>query len=178
MRLYDPFGMMRFSTFKKSDRSAFNQLLGLLCCFLFAASVLLPKEVVALHAEHTFRLDKIGCMGILQEPRIEQGIDKWPTFTSAKQTKPDSLAHRATQDLVELKKHAQLSKSQEEHIYNMFLTKHQYVEQLGTDGPRWELIRKTSIDKLRELLGDASFSQIEQEGLVEKWYGTEKSSDI
>ncbi len=82
----------------------------------------------------------------------------------------DSSATRAQKDITTLKKHVQLSKSQEEYIHNMFLSKYQYLEQHEASGPRWELQVENNKRKLRELLGEEAYLRLDKAGLIEQWF--------
>lgn len=83
----------------------------------------------------------------------------------------DSSATRAQKDITTLKKHVQLSKSQEEYIHNMFLSKYQYLEQHQASGPRWELQVEVNKRKLRELLGKEAYLRLDKAGLIGQWFG-------
>jgi len=76
----------------------------------------------------------------------------------------------AERDLSDLKEHVPLSKSQQEYLYNMFLGKHQYLEVHDTTGPRWELRVETDKRKLRELLGEEAYLQLDRAGLIARWF--------
>lgn len=90
--------------------------------------------------------------------------------------KTDSTSiQRAERDIADLKDHVQLSKSQEDYIYNMFLGKYQYLEQFGASGQRWELRMKTGRRKLRELLGEEAYLRADQAGLVSRWFGNDEN---
>lgn len=99
-------------------------------------------------------------------------------FTSVSRANPrmvwdgtDSTSiQRTDRDLSDLKKHVQLSKSQEDYIYNMFLGKHQYLEVHEATGSRWELRVETNKRKLRELLGEDVYLKLAKAGLIEYWF--------
>lgn len=90
-------------------------------------------------------------------------------------TTQDSTANQLTErDLAELKKHVQIADSLEERIHNIFFGKHQYLEHDDSMGIRWEVTMRASIQRLRELLGDESFDQLANQGLVKKWFGLDQ----
>lgn len=73
-------------------------------------------------------------------------------------------------DLVELKKHVNITKQQEDSIYNLFLSKYQYLEIHAPNGGRWELIKMNGKRKLKELLGDESYQLLDGAGLIIQWF--------
>lgn len=85
----------------------------------------------------------------------------------------DSMSfQKAAQDLLEMKKHVELNREQEEIVLNMFIGKHQYLEVHEATGPRWELIVKSRKRLLLEILGEEAYLRLDQAGLINQWFGS------
>ncbi|WP_353186222.1 hypothetical protein [Parapedobacter lycopersici] len=95
----------------------------------------------------------------------------WAQSRPAGNNDESTAAQLATRDLATLKESAQLSKLQEDYVYNMFLGKYQYLEQHEATGPRWELNMQASARKLRELLGEDVYLRLIDLGLINRWFG-------
>lgn len=93
---------------------------------------------------------------------------------SNKDSKDSTAATRAAADLEVLKSHVEISKLQEEHIYNMFLSKHQFLERNEAVGLRWESRLAANKRRLQALLGEEAYYRLLAAGMIEYWFGVKQ----
>ena len=101
-------------------------------------------------------------------------VSRANTFTDSN-GKDSTAVERTAHDMDELKKLVPLSQEQEKFIYNMFLSKYQYLESAAPLGERWERSLQTRMRKLREMLGEESYRLLDNAGLIAQWFGKEQN---
>ena len=85
---------------------------------------------------------------------------------------------RTENEMAELKKHIQISEEQEKVIRNIFLSMYKYLESSEPVGKRWEQSLQTRKRKLKEVVGDESYQQMNKAGLINRWFGQEQNQLI